>query len=202
MTEVLLIRHGDTDSVGAWIAGWLDGVPLNARGRAQVERLARRLDPLPLRALYSSPLERTRETASAIAGSHRLEVRLRPEFGEIRFGEWTGKGFEELDRDPRWHAYNRCRTANGPPEGERIAEVQARMLAGIEAVRAAHPDELVAVVSHADPIKALLAHWLGMSLDLIDRLDVAPASIQELDLRSQVPIVRRINDVGHLDDLG
>jgi probable phosphomutase (TIGR03848 family) len=202
MTEVLLIRHGDTDSVGAWLAGWLEGVALNARGRAQAERLAARLETLPLRALYSSPLERTRETARAIAARHRLEIHLRPELGEIRFGEWTGRRFDELASDPRWEAWHRCRTAVRPPGGERIAEVQARMLAGLEEIGARHPDELIAVVSHADPIKAVLAHWLGMPLDLIDRFEVSPASIQVLDLRPPAPVVRRVNDVGHLDDLG
>ncbi len=202
VVEALLIRHGETGSVGAWLAGWTDGVHLDARGRAEVERLALRIEALPLRAIYASPLERTRETAAAIAGRHRLEVHLRPEFGEIRFGAWTGKRFDELERDPAWREYNRCRTATRPPGGESIAEVQARMIAGLEAVRALHPGELVAIVSHADPIRTLLAHWLGIPLDLIDRFEVAPASIQVLDLRTSFPVVRRINDVGHLADLG
>src|SRR4051812_44491701 len=100
MTTILLIRHGQTDAIGHYLAGSAAGTPLNAAGRDQAQRLADRLRGVPLTAIVSSPLTRARETAAPIAASHRLEVRIVPAFTEFEVGEWTGRTFRELDADP------------------------------------------------------------------------------------------------------
>src|SRR4051812_23712520 len=132
MTTLLLIRHAETDAVGKMIAGWQPGWPLNATGRMQAQELAQRLAGRPIPAIYASPLERAVQTALAIASPHHLPLQQVSELGEMRFGEWEGLTFQELDQRQEWHEFNRARSLHHPPGGEKMIEVQTRMVRQID----------------------------------------------------------------------
>jgi broad specificity phosphatase PhoE len=181
----LLIRHGDNDQLHRRIlAGRQSGVHLNEHGRRQAAELAHAMASLSLEAIYSSPLERARETAEPLSVQSGLPIHLLPGLDEIDFGAWTGASFERLADDPRWRAFNSFRSSTRIPGGEIIVEVQTRMLAVLEDLCALHPDGLVAVFGHGDPIRTVLAHFMGMPLDLIPRLRLNPASISAVNFAS------------------
>lgn len=177
MMNLLLIRHALNDWVGKKLAGWEPGVHLNDEGHAQVQALVRRLATVPLAAVYSSPLERTIETAHPLAEAHGLQLRCSEALGETRFGEWTGKELKEVQDHELWPVIQVYPSAARFPGGESLREVQARLVAQIDAIREAHPKETVAIVSHSDPIKMAVAHYLGLPLDLFQRLAISPASV-------------------------
>jgi probable phosphoglycerate mutase len=193
MATFLLIRHGENDWVGKALAGRLPGVHLNASGAAQAERLARSLAGKPIQRVVSSPLERATETAGPIAAALGLTVQVCEEFTEIQFGEWEGKPVAGLELDPRWKLYNSYRSTTPAPGGEMMLETQVRFVSGVERLRREHPAETIAVVSHADPIRAALLHYLGMPIDLFLRLEVRPASISILELHEYGPRVLGLN---------
>jgi probable phosphoglycerate mutase len=190
---VFLIRHGTTARVGKGLTGWLPGYSLDSNGRKQAEELALRLATAPLTAIYSSPLERAAETAAPLARCLGLEVHIREEFGEVRFGDWQGKDFVEIERDPRWTQFNFYRSFTRAPEGEMMLETQARMVRGLLNLAASHTDATVAVFSHADAIKSALMHFLGIPLDFHTRLEILPASVSVVDLYPELPLVRVVN---------
>jgi probable phosphomutase (TIGR03848 family) len=177
MMNLLLIRHALNDWVGERLAGWTPGVHLNDEGRAQAAALAQRLAEVPLAAIYSSPLERTLETAQPLAEAHGLAVQMRENLGEARYGDWTGRDLKELNKEKLWPVIQVYPGGARFPGGESIRELQARLVAEIDAIRDAHQGQTVAVVSHSDPIKLAVAHYAGLSLDLFQRLTVSPASI-------------------------
>jgi broad specificity phosphatase PhoE len=190
---VLLIRHGSTPRVGKGLTGWLPGHSLDENGQKQANDLASRLAAAPLAAIYSSPLERAAETAAPLARRLGLEVRTREDFGEVRFGEWQGKDFSEIERDFRWTPFNSYRSFTRAPGGELMLETQARMVRGLLNLVDSHADEMVAVFSHADAIKSALMHFLGIPLDFHIRLEILPASVSVLDLFPEFPLVRVVN---------
>ncbi|HVI30629.1 histidine phosphatase family protein [Phenylobacterium sp.] len=179
-TTVFLVRHGSTDHLGHVISGRMDGVALNDAGRREAAAAAGRLRHERIEALYTSPLQRTRETAAAIGEALRLEPRAEDGLLEIDFGDWTGARFADLDGDPVWRRWNDERSAARAPRGETMAEVQERLVRWVETVRARHPQGRICAVSHADVIKALLAHVLGFSLDRHDAIEVGPGSVSVL----------------------
>jgi probable phosphoglycerate mutase len=176
-TTVFLVRHGSHDRLGKVLCGRMDGVTLSDKGRQESERLAARLRGESLAALYTSPLSRTRETAAPIATACGLDPVEDEDLLEIDFGDWTGKPFEALHGDPAWTRWNEARAMARPPGGESMVEVQARLRRWLDRVRAAHPEQRIAAVSHADAIKSLIAHVMGFSLDQHDRVEVSPGSI-------------------------
>lgn len=182
MTTVLLVRHAHCEPVGRRIAGRAPGVPLDVEGRRQAAVLAGRLRALSLAAVVSSPLERARETAVAIAAPHGLTVACDPAWTELDFGAWTGRDLAALDDDEHWRRWNRFRAGTRAPGGELMLEAQARAVAALAGLAERHPEDVVAVVSHADVLRAVLAHYLGMSLDHLLRLEIAPASVSALEL--------------------
>lgn len=182
MTTFLLIRHGETDAVGKSIMGWMPGWHLNPNGRQQVEALGTRLSRLPIRAVYTSPLERAMETADAIARTHKIEPRRDEAFGEVHAGQWQGVAIVELDQRDDWRRFNTFRTGTRAPGGEMIVETQVRLVRKVQALLADHPNETVAIVSHADPLRALIAYYLGVPLDLMLRFEISPASVSILEL--------------------
>lgn len=199
MTQVLLIRHAVNDVMKQKrLAGWLPDVHLNEEGRHQAEALAERLAAIPISAIYASPLERTRETAEPLARRLGLEVQLREALGEVRYGEWTGKSLEELAKLEAWRVVQLYPSGMRFPGGEALREMQARVVGELEALAAAHPRQIVAVFSHADVIKAALAHYLGLHLDLFQRIVIDPASVSVLALSAFGPRVLRVNDTGVL----
>jgi probable phosphoglycerate mutase len=194
MARFLLVRHALNDFVGRALAGWLPDVHLNAAGRAQAQALADRLADVPLAAVYTSPLDRCRETAHAIAGRHGLGVEAHAGVGEVRAGDWTGQRFVDLQQREDWQRYHRSRAGRRIPNGEMLPEVQARMVAAVEELRVRHEAEerAIVIVSHADPIKLALAYYLGIPLELFGRLEVSPASLSLLEVTewgAQVPFV-------------
>jgi probable phosphomutase (TIGR03848 family) len=175
--DLLLIRHGMCDTVGRVIAGRSAGVHLNPAGLRQARELARRLRRLPLAAVYASPLDRALETAAPLAEGTGLAVRMARGLEELDYGSWTGRTLESLVADPVWQRYNTARGTTRIPGGETMEEVVARASAELARMACEHPDAPVAAVTHGDVIRALLAHYAGLALDHMLRLEVAPASV-------------------------
>jgi probable phosphoglycerate mutase len=182
MTTFFLIRHALCDPVGRRISGRMPGIPLNAAGREQAAQLGQRLAELRFDAIVSSPLDRTRETAGAIALWHGPAVTTDDGLIELDFGEWTGAEIADLADDERWQRFNRFRSGTRAPEGESMGDVQHRVVGVLERLAYTCPVGRVAVVSHLDVLRAALCHYLGMPLDHYDRLDLAPASVTILEI--------------------
>jgi probable phosphoglycerate mutase len=182
MPTVLLVRHAENDYVRKGrLAGRLPGVHLNEHGRDQAEKLAEVLKAAPVRAVYSSPLDRTMETAGPIAAAHGLEVIERPGLIELDFGDWEDKTLKSLRRRKLWKTVQNRPSLMEFPNGETFSAAQVRVAAEIDAIRRLHkPKDLVICVSHSDLIKLAMAYYLGLSLDLFQRIMIAPASISTL----------------------
>lgn len=193
MTTVLLIRHGMCDPVGKSIAGRTPGVHLNRQGRAQAADLARVLSRLPIEAVYSSPMERAVETALPLGLALGRPVREAPGLTELDFGEWTGRSLVELERDPRWPAFNEHREATRIPGGESMGEVVSRAVGTLSDILRTHGEAVVAAVSHGDVIRAVLMHCLGAPLDRIHGLEVAPGSVSAVQLGEGASRVLAVN---------
>lgn len=197
-TTVLLIRHGHTDAIGRRLVGRTPGVHLTADGRAQAQRLVETLRAQPIARIFSSPLERAIETAEPLARARGLEITIDEALTEVNFGEWTGLTFEELSRLAEWKRFNAQRSAAEVPGGERPADVQARIVAALERLRAPHPGQTIAAVSHADVIRAAVLHYAGASLDMVHRIEIGPASVTAVALGAGAPRLLYVNhrDIG------
>jgi probable phosphomutase (TIGR03848 family) len=180
MSIVYLIRHGATDSAGHVLTGRTPGVRLNARGMQQAEELPRRFAGIPVSAMYVSPLTRTQETAAPLAASFGLSINTVEDINEVDYGEWTGCRIRDLLQDPRWQQFNSFRSSTPIPGGESALMIQARMVAFVTSLHARHGDLRIVVISHGDPIKAVLMHYLGIPLDLFSRIEIGPASVSIL----------------------
>jgi probable phosphoglycerate mutase len=198
---LLLIRHALTESTGRKLTGWTPGIHLSARGVEQAEALAGRLDGFPLTAIYSSPLERCRETARPLSRVSGLDVRLRPALGEIRFGAWTGRSLAQLRRTKLWAQVQTTPSRVRFPDGESVPEVQHRVVGELERLAEGQASGAVAVFSHADVIKLALAWFSGTHVDAFQRLSVSPASISAVALGEGRPQILRTNDTGDLSEL-
>lgn len=190
---LLLIRHASNPNVGVGVTGWTPGVLLNDKGLAEAEALAEFLDDLPVTAIYSSPLERALQTAGPLARRRSLEIRQRPEFGEVRYGDWQGKTYSSLQADPEWQRFSAFRSSTRPPSGEMMLETQARMVAGLWELAALHKGEIIAVFSHGDAIRSAVMHVLGIPLDFHLRMEIQPASVTILGLSADRGVVRGLN---------
>ncbi len=175
-TTLHLIRHATYGLIGNTLAGRSPGHHLGPEGRRQAEAVAADLAGRQLAAVVASPLERAQETAAPIAARHGLTVAIDPGLNEVAFGQWTGAGFGDLASRADWQAFNSFRSMAPVPGGESMLDAQARAVATLLRLRAAWPGAEIAVVSHADVVRAMLAHLLGISLDLFHRLDIAQAS--------------------------
>lgn len=155
-----------------------------------------------LGAIYASPLERTSETAAAIGEATGLTVQPEPGLLEMDIGDWTGLKLADARQRPEWAHIQRCPSGFRFPGGESFAELQARLVAFVERLRSAHPGQLVVAVSHAEPIRVLAAHALGVHLDLMQRIAVSPCSVTTIAYRDAGPSVLALNapDVTHLAD--
>lgn len=199
MTTVVLVRHATTAATGKRLGGWTPGVHLDEPGLEQAEATAQRLALLPLAAVYASPLERTQETAHAVARPHGLAVQTRPDLGEVDYGEWTDLPLGQLRRRKLWKTIQAAPSRVTFPGGESIRGMQARAVEAVESLAAAHPDDVIVLVSHADVIKAIVAHFAGMPLDTFQRLVIGPASVSVLLLADGAPpALLRCNDSGPL----
>ena len=200
-TRLVLARHAVTAQTGPLLSGRAPGIDLSERGREQAEALGKRLADLPVAVVYASPIERTTQTAEAVAQHHGLTVRALPGVIEADYGEWTGGKLSDLAKTDLWKTVQRAPSRARFPGGESLAEMQLRMVSALELVVADHPGELVVVVSHADPIKAAIAHYTGVHLDLFQRIVVSPASVTVFELSAHGAAMLKCNDTGSLDEL-
>jgi probable phosphoglycerate mutase len=184
MPLLLLIRHGENDYVKATkMAGRLPGVHLNEGGLEQAQALARTLGPLPLNAIYSSPLERAIETAAPLAEIRKLEIQQLPGLLDTDVGKWQGRSWVALSKLKAWKIVQGAPSRFTFPEGESFVQCQARIITALGQIVAAHkPKHILAVVFHADPIKLAVAHYLGLPLDNFQRLAVDTGSVTALYL--------------------
>ena len=202
MTVILLVRHGQNEWVEKKrLAGWLPNVHLNDKGKEQAREAAERLSHLPITALYSSPVERCMQTASYIGQTLELEIRPLEAVGEVRYGDWEGAEIEQLSKEKSWFAVQHFPSRFRFPQGEALRDVQSRAVAALETLSADHePRDMIVVVSHADLIKLVLAHYLGVHIDLFQRIVISPASISAIALmKNGVVRVLRVNDTGRLE---
>ena len=200
-TKLVLARHAVTAQTGPLLSGRAPGIDLSEKGRDQAAALGARLAALPIVAIYASPIERTTQTAEAVAAHHNLPVLPLTGVIEADYGDWTGGKIAELAKTDLWRTVQRAPSRARFPSGESLAEMQTRMVTALEMVVAEHAGEMIVVVSHADPIKAAIAHYTGMHLDLFQRLHVSPASVTVLDFHAYGALLVKCNDTGGLADL-
>ncbi len=162
------------------LSGRRDGVPLTQAGRDQARALADKLAPLQLDAVHTSPIQRARETAHEIVRCSHAELEVAQPLEEIDFGEWTGRSFAELQGEPTWREWNERRSQATPPGGESMAAAQARALDHLRAAARRFAGGTVAMVTHCDVIRGVVAAIIGLSLDNILRITVDPASVSRV----------------------
>lgn len=197
-TTVLMIRHGENEWTESHkLAGRTPGVHLNDYGRLQAEALGQRLAQVKLSAVYASPLERTVETAEAIARPHQLKVKTRSGIIEVDYGEWTGEAIKTLAKKKNWPVIQFYPSGAGFPAGETMFQMQSRMVQAINKLVGKHPGQIIAVVGHADLIKAAVAHYLGVHFDLFQRIVISTASITTISFTPMGPRIVTVNDTQH-----
>lgn len=181
-TRLLLVRHAVTAQTGPLLSGRTPGIDLSEAGREQAAGLAARLEAVPVDAVYASPMERTMQTAAPIAAGHGVAVRPVDGLIEADYGEWTGGALTDLARTELWGTVQRAPSRARFPAGEALTAMQARIVAALDALVDRHPGATVVAVSHADPLKAAVAHYTGLPLDLFQRIAISPASVTVLDV--------------------
>jgi len=200
MIRFLLIRHASHDLLGRVLAGRMPGVHLNRQGRREALALRDHLRGASIDAIVTSPLERALETAGPIAEALGIEPEIEPALTEMSFGDWTGRTFEELERVPAWKAFNACRSTAPVPAGETMLQTQARAVHALERIRCARSQDVtVAVVSHGDVLRAIVAFHLGLPIDFLHRFEIEPASITTLHVADHGATLLRLNQPPALD---
>jgi probable phosphomutase (TIGR03848 family) len=209
-TLVLLIRHGQTPTTGKVLPGRAPGLHLSERGHEQAARVAERLaswsrpdpaKPARITAVYSSPLERTRETAAPIGRAVGVRPQVARGLLECDFGEWTGAELKSLMKLPEWATVQRYPSGFRFPNGESFTGMQARMVTAVSELVRRHPDQAIVAVSHADPIKAAVADAMGSHLDLFQRIVVSPCSVTAISYSAAGPTVMAVNSTNTLTEL-
>lgn len=176
--------------IGYRITGRLPGVSINKEGEEQARKLVR----LKVDAVVSSPLERTIQTATPLAEHLGLQIQIDESFVEVDFGNWSGLTLRELDALPEWKVFNQFRSSFRLPGGELMLEVQRRVVDGLARHAAANPGKTVAIFSHADVIRAAVSHYIGAPLDLMDRIEIYPASVTRLQLFDMGAKISGVNE--------
>jgi broad specificity phosphatase PhoE len=194
-TTFFLLRHAAHDDVGSYLAGRAPNVFLGPDGRAQALRLAERMRRETFAAIFSSPRERTQETALAVSAICQVgPVELREDLDEIDFGSWSGKTFVELNQDPAWRRWNEQRLVAITPSGESMEAVQKRVCGCMRELCRTHAGQTVVLVSHADIIKSAVCSVLGLAADGGFRFDIDPASISVLVMGDWGAKLLRLNE--------
>ena len=202
MAYCILIRHGrSTANSQGILAGWTPGVALDETGRGQASGLVDRLGETPFVHLATSPLQRCRETAGPLLEAHGLEAQVHDGLGECRYGAWTGRAIKDLLQEPLWKVVQQQPSAAVFPDGEGLADVQARAVAAIREADRRFTEEhgpgaVWVACSHGDVIKAVVADALGTHLDQFQRLFVAPASVSVVTYGPARPLVQCVNSSG------
>jgi probable phosphomutase (TIGR03848 family) len=197
MTVLYLIRHAQNEYVAKGkLAGRLPQVHLDEHGRQQAESLAGLLNAVRFKAIYASPLERAMETAAPLASARGKEIHALDGLLEIDYGKWQGYSLKALHRRKLWSVIQHQPSLAHFPEGESFAEAQARIVATLESLRRRHRSKkaCIACVFHSDPIKLAIAHYLGLPIDLFQRLTVEPASISILAVGDHGSRLLKMND--------
>lgn len=202
-TTILLVRHGNTPTTGKVLPGRAKGLSLSDTGRDQAKTAAERIAALArVDAIYCSPLERARETAAPIAAARGLKAKVDRGLLECEFGDWTGAQLSKLSKLPEWSTVQRAPSTFRFPNGESFTEMQVRMVSTLDRLRSAHPGGTIVCVSHADPIKAAVAHAVGTHLDLFQRIVISTCSISALAWSPHGPAVLAVNTTaGPIGDL-
>jgi probable phosphoglycerate mutase len=196
-TLVLLVRHGQTPTTGKLLPGRAPGLHLAEAGQHQAQRAAERIAALAkVDAIYASPLERSRETAAPIAAARGMKVQIDKGLLECDFGDWTGAELKNLMKLPEWNTVQRAPSTFRFPNGESFTEMQTRMVSAIDRLRAKHAGGTIVCVSHADPIKAAVAHALGTHIDLFQRIVIGTCSVSAIAYGMGAPIVLTVNSTG------
>jgi probable phosphoglycerate mutase len=189
-----LVRHAEHKLVDKALVGRMPNIHLTEAGREQGLSLAIRLSREKIAGVYVSPQERARQTADPIALAAGRPIDVAVLLDEIDFGEWTGRSFDDLDKDACWIQWNARRSISRPPGGESMGEAQARILQLLQNLHLKHPGSAVVLVSHADMIRAALLYHLGLSLDCFNRIEIAPASFSRITLSNRRTTVVSINE--------
>ena len=196
-TVVLLVRHGQTPTTGKLLPGRAPGLHLADVGREQAQRAADRIAALTtVDAIYASPLERARETAAPIAKALGQKVRIDKGLLECDFGDWTGAELKNLMKLPEWNTVQRAPSTFTFPGGESFTAMQNRIVGAIDRLRAKHPGGTIVCVSHADPIKAAVAHAMGTHIDLFQRIVISTCSVTAIAYGMGAPVVLTVNSTG------
>lgn len=198
-TVVLLVRHGQTPTTGKLLPGRAPGLHLSETGQAQAQAVGQRLASQPklkVDAIYASPLERTKETAGFIAAALGLKVKAEKGLLEADIGDWTGQELKAVAKTPEWKIVHSYPSGFRFPGGESFVEMQTRTVSALERLRQAHPGQTIVAVSHADTIKAAVAHALGTHLDLFQRIVISPCSVTAIAYGQGGPTVLSVNSVG------
>lgn len=196
-TLILMVRHGQTPTTGQVLPGRAAGLHLAEAGVQQAHVVAERIAELPrIDAIYASPLERARETAAPIAKALKQRVRINKGLLECDFGDWTGEKLSTLMKKPEWATVQKAPSTFRFPNGESFTEMQTRMVTALDGIRAEHPGGVVVCVSHADPIKAAVAHAMGTHLDLFQRIVIGTCSVSAIAYSAHGPIVLTVNSTG------
>jgi probable phosphoglycerate mutase len=196
-TLFLLVRHGLTPTTGKVLPGRAAGLHLAEAGQAQANAAGERIAELSrVDAVYASPLERARETAAPIAKAKGLRVRIDKGLLECDFGDWTGEELKKLMKLPEWGTVIRAPSTFRFPGGESFNEMQVRIVSAIDRLRAVHKGGVVVCVSHADPIKAAVAHAMGTHIDLFQRIVISPCSVTAIAYSPGGPVVLTVNSTG------
>lgn len=196
-TLILLVRHGQTPTTGKVLPGRAVGLHLSDTGRAEAQRVALRLSELKkVAAVYASPLERARETAAPIAAALKHKVQIHKGLLECDFGDWTGAQLSALMKKPEWKIVQRAPSTFRFPNGESFTEMQTRIVTTLDDIRSKNQGKVVVCVSHADPIKAAVAHAIGTHLDLFQRIVVSTCSVSAIAFSEFGPVVYTVNSIG------
>ena len=197
MARILLVRHAPTPETGTRLTGREPGVSLGPAGKADAQRMADTLADLKLKAIYSSPVERTLETATIIGVPHGLTPVVEEGMIEIDFGSWTGRTLKSLRRTALWNTVQRVPSSIRFPEGESFGEAQIRAVDAVERVAAGVGKGTAVVVSHSDVIRLVISYYLGQPLDTFQRILISTTSVSDLRLApGMVPFVASINGTG------
>ena len=195
-TTILMVRHGQTPTTGKVLPGRAKGLHLADLGHEQAKIAALRIAELNIDAVYSSPLERAKETATPISAACGLKTQIERGLFECDFGDWTGKQLKDLMKLPEWQTVQRAPSTFRFPNGESFTEMQTRMVNALDKLRKLHPGGTIVCVSHADTIKAAVAHAIGTHIDLFQRIVISPASISAVTWHAGGPIVLAVNSTG------
>ena len=194
---ILLIRHAPHEQLGVSLSGRTPGLRLSAAGERQAAALGAWLAGSPegraIDRVQAGPLDRTMQTAHAIAAATARPIEPTAALDEIDFGDWTGRSFDQLSSDPAWPIWNTTRRTAAAPNGESMAAAQARIVVHLEATARDRDGGTIAMVSHCDMIRAALAWVLGLSLDRLLRFDIDPASVSTIVLGDWGGRVVRLN---------